>query len=146
MTRRTRRPTPYVAAHPRDILHLPRLEGQNVDIATDPEPAPSNGLPTPFIRPAGSSPELAPAPSGSGTSSSPADRRRVPGTAAPLREKTLHELNLEARAIDREHARLRAEAAERAKEVVEPMLAGVPRGRAVVRRMQKNLRPPVRHQ
>ncbi len=59
------------------------------------------------------------------------------------REKTLHELNLEARAIDREHARRREAARAKAREVIEPMLLGVMRPRQLARPVQKSLRPPV---
>jgi hypothetical protein len=136
MTRRTRRPAPYVAAHPDDVLHSPRLEGQNVETPAEPGTAAKNeppaGKPALTTRAAERKPKV-----GVG-----ADRpARTP--AEPGRERTLHELNLEARAIDREHARIRAEAAAKAKDVLEPMLAGVPRVRTLVRRMQKSLRPPV---
>jgi hypothetical protein len=62
----------------------------------------------------------------------------------PVREKTLHELNLEARQIDRWHAQKREEAQAMAKETLEPMLKGVLRPRQVSRRVQKNLRAPVK--
>lgn len=61
----------------------------------------------------------------------------------PVREKTLHELNLEARAIDRYHYNKRMEAQRVARETIEPMLRGVQRPRQVTRRMQKSLRIPV---
>ena len=130
MTRRTRRPAPHLAAHPDDILHSPRLEGQNVEAPTEPERAPKNETPP------------GEAATGDGERKAKAIAAVGRGSVAPAREKSLHELNLEARAIDREHARIRAEAAAKAKEVVEPILAGVPRVRTVVRRTQKSLRPP----
>ena len=136
MTRRTRRPAPYVAAHPDDILHTPRVEGQNVEAATESEPQPMSEPPAGKAALTGGTVER------TGRVSAEAERP-ARSSVARGREKTLHELNLEARAIDREHARRREEAAAKARDVLEPMLKGVPRVRGVVRRMQKNLRPPV---
>lgn len=67
----------------------------------------------------------------------------VEAAPEPPREKTLHELNLEARAIDRHHAALREAAEAKAREEIEPMLVGVVRPRQRYRRYQKNLRAPV---
>jgi hypothetical protein len=64
--------------------------------------------------------------------------------APPARERTLHELNLEARAIDRWHAQKREEAQAALRQTVDPMLEGVLRPRQVMRRVQKNLRAPVK--
>lgn len=64
--------------------------------------------------------------------------------SVPPREKTLHELNIEARAIDRWHYDKRNEAQQVAKQTLEPMLTGVMRPRQIVRRVQKSLRPPVK--
>lgn len=96
-------------------------------------------------------PEAAPAPQwGNVANLGDWDNDGVAGGMAPTpadvpgREKTLHELNLEARAIDRHHAALRAAAEAELERTVAPMLAGVPRRRMISRRMQKNLRPVVK--
>lgn len=60
------------------------------------------------------------------------------------REKTLHELNLEAREIDRWHDAKRREAQAKIDEEIAPMMRGVQRGARVMRRTQKPLRPPVK--
>lgn len=60
-----------------------------------------------------------------------------------VREPTLHELNMNSRAIDRQHAELRNKATEAAAAAAETELRGIARLRTP-RRMQKNLRPLVR--
>lgn len=62
---------------------------------------------------------------------------------APPREKTLNELNIEARAIDREHAARREEAERLAIQASGHLIEGTMRGRARYRRAQKPVRPPV---
>ena len=65
-------------------------------------------------------------------------KAKQPKKAAPAREKTLHELNLEARAHDRALRGLNSEAAEAARRAVEDTLASK---RPDGRRTRKNLRP-----
>ncbi len=138
MTRRTRRPAPKQAV---------QLTPPSPPIA-DPVPGPSTPPAEPVIKPnpprdtvvvADHRAAHEPLGGRDGTAGKVAAQRKYP----PAREKTLHELNLEARAIDREHARRREEAQAKAKEVIEPMLRGVMSARQVGRRMQKSLRPPV---
>lgn len=62
----------------------------------------------------------------------------------PAREKSLHELNLEARATDRWHAEQRRLAQAKIDEEIAPMMRGVQRSARVMRRTQKPLRPPVK--
>jgi hypothetical protein len=58
-------------------------------------------------------------------------------------EPTLHQLNMQSRAIDRQHAELRNKATEAANKAAETELRGIARLRTP-RRLQKNLRPLVR--
>jgi hypothetical protein len=143
MTRRTRRWAPKQAV---------QLTPPSPPIA-DPVPGPSTPPAEPVMEPnpprdpdVVAKDRAAPEPLGGrdgddddGSASKVAASRKYP----LAREKTLHELNLEARAIDREHARRREEAQAKVKEVIEPMLRGVMGARQVARRVQKNLRPPV---
>lgn len=63
--------------------------------------------------------------------------------AAIPRELTFHELNMQARKIDREHARLRLNATAAANVAAEAELKGIARLNRP-RRVQKNIRPLVR--
>lgn len=82
---------------------------------------------------------------GAGTGEPSTDARAVKATLvdAPAREKTLNELNIEARSVDREHAARREEAERLAREASGHLLEGTIRGRARYRRAQKPVRPPV---
>lgn len=60
-----------------------------------------------------------------------------------ITEPSLHQLNMQARAIDRQHADLRTKATEAAAAAAEKELGGIARLRTP-RRFQKNLRPLVR--
>jgi hypothetical protein len=135
MARRSRPPVEHVARDPEDVLHVPTVEGRVVA----PPPAP----PEPEMD------SVSAAAVGGADPSRGSQRKAATGSAPrrearPAGEKTLHELNLEARAIDRYHASRREEAKAAAREHVDPILSGVLRPRLVPRRTQRNLRPPVR--
>jgi hypothetical protein len=133
MARRSRPPEEHVARDPEDVLHVPAVEDRVAPPPAPPEPIIDSAAGT---RAGGPDPSRGPQRKAAGSS----PRRNAP----PAREKTLHELNLEAREIDRDHALKREEAKAAAREHVEPILSGVMRPRLVPRPTQRNLRPPVR--
>jgi hypothetical protein len=141
MSRRTRRSPVKTAANPEDVLHVPALAGA----AAPPEPEPEP--PATLVAKAAPEPSVAaPEPfggKGDHDQNGATGGAKKPEPSAP-REKTLHELNIEARAIDRWHAQKREEARLAAREHVEPILTGILRPRPVVRRIQKSLRPLVK--
>jgi hypothetical protein len=147
MSRRTRRSPVYTPRHPQDVLHVAAVQGSVTPPHGPPAspPADSETVATAGDEP----PELAPAssqPEPFGGKGDHDGNGAVGGAKKPqrLRERTLHELNLEARGIDRHHARKREEAQAAIREHVDPILRGVQGSRQVTRRLQKNLRPPVR--
>lgn len=116
---------------------------------TKPDTVPASGLEATLAALATEAPKEAPTLPGAatgndtGASSTEVVDEFVPPPNAPPREKTLNELNLEARQVDREHAARREEAERLAREASGHLLEGTLRGRARVRRAQKPVRPPV---
>jgi hypothetical protein len=146
MSRRNRRPPVHTPRHPQDVLHVAAVQGSVAPPQEPPASPPAD--PEAFAAGGREPPELAPAPVQPEPFGGKGDHDGnglVGGAKKPERprERTLHELNLEARDIDRHHALKREEAQAAIREHVEPILRGVQGARQVTRRMQKNLRPPV---
>jgi hypothetical protein len=154
MASRSRKPVEYHSHDPRDVVHVPFLSpasAEETPARPGGETLAGNGDHETGDEPGDAQSYTVSRGPGSDTSNMPrptSDRETVQEAAwrtkPTLPEKTLHELNLEAREIDRWHARKREEAQAVARETLEPLLAGIMRPRQIPRRLQKSLRAPVR--
>lgn len=132
--------------HDLGIANIDALAGQD-DAATLAELIGARGIDAERVQSwidlarSGSTAPVAPAPQANAAPAEVAEAPEPAPSSAPAKAMSLHELNMQARKIDRQHAKEREEARVAAQEAAQAKLKTA--SMRTPRRLQKNLRPSV---